>query len=260
MTSRKFEDILDDWLAGSPESARLDDAPPELRALADESERNRRLLVDTLWLHERVTGRPKPAPPSDFVDRALVALRQQASTLDDPVVETRTKPSQRIECGGGVRRVRTLAPGRMLGWGVTLAASVSLVMFLALTPQEPAQEPPSENVAGPPGLASTDPLAETTFAFVGLAHQLADSVRLADPDETGDWSDAGLDVGWPRADVIQLTLEAAPVGRAVRDSTASIVTGGEGIRTRVRPITESAAGAFGFLFGDLTLNEEKPST
>ena len=117
-----------------------------------------------------------------------------------------------------------------------------------------------ETVPHRPNSESTDPLTDTTTAYIALARQFADAVRFSEPDAPADRSDPVADPDATRTDMDQFAFLTAPVGQAMRDSTDSIVTGGEGIRASVRPITESAAGAFGFLFEDLTWNEEKPST
>ena len=54
-------------------------------------------------------------------------------------------------------------------------------------------------------------------------------------------------------------LPTPPVGKVIRGSTGNIVSAGGQLGTTIRPIADSAAGAFGFLWKSPAASTEKPS-
>ena len=263
MKAPKFEDVLDDWLRSSATEpdrrVQLDDLPADLRAMANASERNRRLLADWLWLHQQVSGMARPMPSANFVDRVVAALTESApseriggtvATTDWPTSESAKRARNDRQ---GARRNRFGSAVRMRAWGA-VAAAACLVLLLAVRGRR--FDAPIEGDWARPTVAMTrDPFADATVASVELARQFADGMRFSTTIDFGD-PDAGSDAS---AEGFPIALLPLPMSEAVRASTDSLVTGGQGIGSRLRPITDSAAGAFGFLLGDLGKDQEPPS-
>ena len=234
MTSQEFDDALDQWLQSGEadlEGASVETAPAEIRAAARQSTARRLRLASWLWLHRLTACRRAPAPPEDFAERVVAQLRESA-----PLSAATDEP----------------APWSRLGWLTALAA----LLFVSAAIVGVRRQPPERAVIAyaQDGLAGS--VDDATVAWRSLANRLADSVRLTDADGRPSTQVAALR---PLADWAQTKRGASELQRVVRDSPNSIAAGGKSLGASIQPITDSAVGAFGFLWPSSTNDAEKPS-
>lgn len=230
MTYQEFEERLENWLAGAPASESeplLERLPADLRQKGSECPKCRQLLDDWIWLHEQMGGLPKPAPSVGFSANVVARLSQPVSGLDDDALFAAAPESPRSP----------FAVPLFVGSLVALAASVLVVLFL-----------PTERPSRPPAVATNTPVEDQTYdlpgqlrdtgnAYLALARGMVDAVALTD------------DNGESRVEMVLAanTLAQPPIHEALRGSTETLVDAGREITSTIRPITDSALGAFNFL-------------
>lgn len=246
MTYQEFEERLDALLidAGPAENrdAILARLPVEMREKAAECPRCRQLLSDWVWLHEQIAQLPAPQPSHQFSKNVILRLARPAAA--DELDDVTAIPQRSFWRTAG--SVGVLITG--------LAASVAIgVLFL---PREAGNQ--NQQVASseePVDLR--DHLRDTGTAYLALAQVMADAVRLADPGsptpetETGNQTESTTDA----------VARANPpaIHEAIRGSTETFVDAGRDIGSTIRPITDSAVGAFSFLLPPSKSSREKPS-
>ncbi|MFO0944977.1 MAG: hypothetical protein U1D30_03375 [Planctomycetota bacterium] len=242
MTFQEFEERLESWLSQAGETgtgsltARL---PAELRQKAIECPQSRQLLTDWIWLHEQMEALPKPVPSSGFAARVVAGI-PSSTDWDDEDLDVVPHTQERS----------IFAVPLFVGSLVALAASVLVVLFL---PTERPTQPPAVATRSTADQTYDLPgqLRDTGNAYLALARGMLDAVAL-----TEDGRDR------PEETVLAAnTASQPPIHGALRSSTETLVGAGREISSTIRPITDSALGAFSFLLQSPARKSgvEKPS-
>lgn len=247
MTCQEFEASLDEFLAsvGPAESTRPLELPERLRQAASRCPHCAGLLTDWVWLHEQLALCPRPMPAASLGD-AVVARLSDPLALEGEreLVTSRT-------AGRGQRSRRRFAFASL----VAVAASlfVAVIVLSRRSELEPVG-PAFVEGAGPGGTVMDlrEQVRETGTAYLALAREVVDAVGLAAGEGAAMDSPATA-----TARAVE-TKDVPAIHQALRGSTDGVVGVGREIGTTIRPITDSAAGAFSFLWPRSTA--EKPST
>lgn len=227
MTCQEFKDALDAILADVAAEAGPARPSASLLERAAACPCCKRALVEWTWLADQVRKLDRPKPSADFAHRVVAELkrtpagsRRQAWADASPVVST-------------------------LGSLVAIAASIALLVVVWRPIEEGASQVQVASVEQKSPLerpAALDvPVRETTKAYLALAQDFARTVQLADPEPT-DGTPA-IEPEGPARD-----SSVPPVRSVLRRSGASFAAASEEIGSGIRPIADSAAGAFAFLW------------
>lgn len=251
MTFQEFEDRLDVLLLEAGPGETREDIfrrlPDELRAKAAKCEQSRQLLSDWIWLHEQISQLPVPHPSKEFSDHVVLQLAQPSATgeLEDPLANTDSPSPWRT--------------ARSLGLAlVGLAASIAIGVMLLPRPDPIAAPTVATNTSEPVDLR--DHLRDTGTAYLALAQVMADAVRLADVEPTERQSAPEPTETKTGTELASARANPPALHEAIRGSTETFVDAGRDIGTTIRPITDSAVGAFSFLLPSKPSQlEEKPS-
>lgn len=247
MTCQEFEASLDAFLAsvGPAESTRPLELPERLRQAASRCPHCAGLLTDWVWLHEQLALCPRPMPAASLGDAVVARLSDPAALEGErDLVSSGT-------AGRGQRSRRWYALTSMV------AVAASLFVAVMLLPQRSEREPvgPALVEGSTPGGTVMDlreQVRETGTAYLALAREVVDAVGLA------AGGGAAKDSSSTAAARGTETKDAPAIHQVLRSSTDGVVGVGREIGTTIRPITDSAVGAFSFLWPRSTA--EKPST
>jgi hypothetical protein len=147
---------------------------------------------------------------------------------------------------------RRIVLRRTIIWSgaAALSLAASLLLMISLRAPTLSRGPDAGQLArqAAPNPLETDLVRDVETAYLALARNAA-----------GIWSPAeGARNELATATEIR-ELPTPPVAKAFRGSTNVIVTGSRGIGTSIRPVADSATGAFAFLWNDLYEPEENPA-
>lgn len=236
MTYPAFDDELDAFLERA--NARLAGEPPEelpvaLRDAALTDPARARQLTETLWLHRQTQRRGAPQASPALAARVVADLKKPVAI-------------------GWARWTPMVKPAAAF----VAALAATIVIAVAIDRRMP---PADEAGRGADALVSSlptkteleveDGLREAGAAYLALAQDLAGSVRLTETSAAPA----------PAAAKRQVELVTPPVGRVLRDSTGALGSAGSELSDSVRPITDSAVGAFSFLWKGKNSPSERPS-
>ena len=253
MTCREFEEALDGLLVGTNA---IDEDRVDARQLSPSTRdhllgctRCQRLFAEWQWLHQQIGKLPAPEMGDGFTQRVVARLRtEHAQSATEKTAAWHRRP---------------------LRWAMTagLALAATLTALAIWLPEQPPTTSTVARTIGPessPGeqtdLDSGDLTGEIRVALAENFFSLTNILRLETEGPILETTDSPGQPAVSPANTSADSLQAPPLQEVLRGSSGTLAAASRGFGTSMRPITDSAAGAFGFLWRDLTAGEEKPST
>lgn len=254
MTAREFEDRLDEclrsWVQDADSNASFTWPSDVIQAIEtapepDRQERARQART-LLWLHRQVRQAPLPLPAAGFAQRVAEEFRRTSLEESRQVVP--------FSAGSSTRTSAKSWRARSVFWVAgSLATAVAVATLLILRPasrqQLLVQAPAPSQVQVAPPQRIVDPIRDAGGAYLALVRQVGDALGGVASVEPSD-SDAKLTKGRDRAPRTELAVgpTAPRVGQVITESTGAVLDAGDDLRGAIRPVTDSAIGAFSFLW------------
>lgn len=170
------------------------------------------------------------------------------SLLDNSIREMHRRPEPKPGFSDRVVAQMRAESRRSMTRRLAVAASAAAALLLAIVAQSPRSiEQPAAVAVAEPDLSAA--IGDTSRAYLALAQNMGKAMQLS------ELSQPGLSTS---SDTGGLTTPA--VGRAVQQSTQMVMSASKEVGAGIRPIALAAVGAFDFLWKDLVVAGEKPST